>query len=192
MTPSPSPRLSAQARLALLAEVFSVEDLQDGQGLSAKAASVYLARWQSQGRIARLGPRTGLWVNLAKAGEVGLAQRLEGVRRKHPDALVAGRSALAAAGWADAPARPVVAVPQGASRARFDGVDLVFRPPRIHAQLKEAAAPDAGAWEGLPVVAPEVAWADAQAQGDADLPALPPDRQLQGQQAARERGWPIR
>lgn len=185
--PSPRSRVSAGERLAQLAEVFSVEDFKTQQELSAKAASVYLARWQAQGLIARLGPRSGLWVNLSKVGSIGLDQRIQGVLRKHPDALLAGPSALALAGWIDAPEQPIVVVPQGSSKAQFDGITILTRTPRVHAQLKEAS--EVSESLGLPVVAPEVALADWNAHADAPLTGVTEQQAGAARQAAREREW---
>lgn len=184
-------RISASERLANLAEVFSVEDFQKEQGLSAKAASVYLARWQAQNFIARLGPRSGLWVNLSKTTSIGLRQRLIGLLRKHPDAVVAGPTALALAGWTKAPAQPVIIVPQGSSKAQFDGITLQTRTTRAYAALKDAITPGQGDWEGVGVLEPAVALADWLAQGN-PAPANVTEEQLtQAKDAARARNWTV-
>ena len=184
-------RIPASERLAKLAEVFSVEDFQKEQNLSAKAASVYLARWQAQNFIARLGPRSGLWVNLSKIGSIGIGHRLAGLLRKHPDALVAGPAALAQAGWIKTIAAPTVVVPQGSSKAQFDGIDLTIRSPRVYAVLKEASSPGEGDWEGLGIVEPAVALADWLAQGNPAPEGLTEEQLAEGREAARSRNWTV-
>jgi hypothetical protein len=163
-------RIPASERLAQLAEVFSVEDFQKEQNLSAKAASVYLARWQAQNFIARLGPRSGLWVNLSKIGSIGINHRLAGLLRKHPDSLIAGPTALALAGWIKTTAAPTVVVPQGSSKAQFDGIDLTIRSPRVE---------------------PAVALADWLAQGNPAPEGLTEEQLAEGREAARSRNWTV-
>lgn len=184
-------RIPASERLAQLAEVFSVEDFQKEQNLSAKAASVYLARWQAQNFIARLGPRSGLWVNLSKIGSIGINHRLAGLLRKHPDSLVAGPTALALAGWIKTTAAPTVVVPQGSSKAQFDGIDLTIRSPRLYAALKDASSPGEGDWEGLGIVEPAVALADWLAQGNPAPEGLTEEQLAEGREAARSRNWTV-
>ena len=157
-------RISAAERLERLPEVFSVEEFQREQELSAKAASVYLARWQAQGLIFRMGPRSGLWANLSKIGEVTARHKLAAVLLKHPQALVGGPSALAQHGLLASPAEPTLIVPHGGSRAQIDGVRLSARPPRVHAFLKEASTPGEGIWEGFWVLPEALAWDDWQAR----------------------------
>ena len=186
--PASRSRVSAGERLDQLADVFSVEDFKTQQKLSAKAASVYLARWQAQGLIARLGPRSGLWVNLSKVGSIGLGERIQGVLRKHPDALLAGPSALALAGWSNAPDQPVLVVPQGSSKAQFDGITILTRTPRVYAQLKEASQVVEGSL-GLPAVAPDVALADWNAHAETPITGVTEQQAGAARQAAREREW---
>lgn len=162
MTPS---RLSAKHRLKQLERVFSVEDLINQQMLSAKAASVYLARWQEAGLIGRLGPRCGIWVNFVRPGgnEVSWEDRTRGILRKHPQAIVGGRSALEAAGWMDASGGPVdLLIPQGQSRAKFDGTTLSLRTPVVHATLWVLAR--FSPVMGLHTLPPDVAVADLVAR----------------------------
>lgn len=135
MTPT---RLTAHDRLKQLARVFSVEDFINHQSLSTKAASVYLARWQEAGLIGRLGPRCGVWVNFVQSGgnQVTWEDRARGILRKHPQAIVGGLAALQAAGWMKTTDEPVeILIPQGQSRAKFDGTVLSLRTPGVHAAL---------------------------------------------------------
>ena len=168
MTPT---RLSAEERLDKLDRVFSVDDFQRQQSLSPKAASVYLARWQALGHIARLGPRCGLWVNFLKPGgpSIAWADRAQGVLRKHPQAIVGGESALRIARWM--PAKDgtdvEIIIPQGQSRANFDQTVLILRSPKTHATLWALARLNAEL--GLQVLPPDVAVADLAAQGE-DIP----------------------
>lgn len=168
MTPK---RLSAHDRLSSLERVFSVEDLIDQQSLSAKAASVYLARWQEAGLIGRLGPRCGVWVNFVQPGgeKVTWQDRVKGLTRKHPRAIVGGRSALEAAGWIMAQNAPTeILIPQGQSRAKLDAIYLTARAPGAHATLWDLAR--MSPVMGLPTLPPDVAVADMAARGeDVDL-----------------------
>lgn len=83
-------RHTATNRLDMLPEVFSVQELQKTQKLSAKAASVYLARWKKQDLIRHLGIRCGLWVNLKKTKDnsITLKHRIEAIGLMHPQAFV--------------------------------------------------------------------------------------------------------
>lgn len=160
-----SGRRSAQARLAGLGRVFSVDELEREQALSAKAVSVYLSRWQAQGRIGRLGPRCGLWVNFSQPGgpRITWADRVAGARMKHPRAVVGGRSALRSHGWIGEGEDLVsLVVPQGGSRAQLDGFSLVFRPAEVHDVLAGLARFHPGI--GLPVLPGEVVVADLLAR----------------------------
>lgn len=165
MTP---PRLSAEDRLEKLDRVFSVDDFQRQQSLSPKAASVYLARWQAQGHIARLGPRCGLWVNFLQPGGGGIRweDRAAGVLRKHPQAIVGGEAAMRAAQWLpqDQGAPVDLLIPQGQSRAHFDHTVLHLRSPKTHAALWALARPHP--MFSLHTLPPDVAVADLLAQGE--------------------------
>lgn len=132
-------RSTSKERLDNLPEVFSVEELRAGQRLSVKAASVYLARWKAKGLISRLGPRCGLWVNLQRAGTIAPEHRREAIRRKYPEYLVGGASALAEAGWRPYSGPLTVLVPQGISRVQLDGVDIQPRPHKVFFRLEDAA-----------------------------------------------------
>ena len=176
-------RISATDRLERLPEIFSVEEFQREQELSAKAASVYLARWQSQKLIFRMGPRSGLWANLSKVGEVTQRHRLAAVLLKHPQALVGGPSALALHGIQASPAEPTLVIPHGGSRALIDGVRLSSRPPRVHAFLRDASTPGEGDWEGLLIIPEALAWSDWQARHPDDALGVGPEARERLRQA---------
>lgn len=179
-------RRSSDDRLQQLPDVFSVEDLQTQQHLSAKAASVYLARWFKAGRVARLGPRGGLWVNLDKTGQVGDVQRAEGIVRKHPAALVGGTGVLARAGWATPTNQRELLIPQGSSKAQFDTFLLVPVSPKLHAALTyylSGQEPDAQ-WF-LPTLDPAAAEAVRRLRGEDALDLAPEHEALVDQALVR-------
>lgn len=177
-------RLSATDRLSKLPEVFTVEEFQTSQELSAKAASVYLARWQEQSKIGRLGPRSGVWVNLTKAEKIGWSHRRKALEIKHPDAFIGGASALAIANG-QTPELLDVFIPQGSSKAQIDGITLHYRPTRQHLLLASQATER---YQELPLLLPDVARADLFIQGELDALQPTPEERQKAEQKAHEMG----
>ncbi len=178
-------RLSATNRLDQLPEVFTVEEFQTSQNLSAKAASVYLARWQEQQKIGRLGPRSGVWVNLTKATEVQWHHRRKALEIKHPDAFIGGATAIAVGEATELPASLDVFIPQGSSKAQLDGITLHYRPTRQHALL--AGKADA-VHSDLPILPPDIARADLFANGELDALNPTAEQRAQAEETAKELG----
>mgnify|MGYP000136540593 CR=1 FL=1 len=178
-------RLSALDRLGQLPEVFTVEEFQTSQGLSAKAASVYLARWQEQQKIGRLGPRSGVWVNLTKTPAIEWRHRRTALDIKHPDAFIGGRSAIALSEGKPAPEPLDVFIPQGSSKAQIDGITLHYRPMRQHLLLASQAKT---IYQDLRVLPADVARADLFIHGGLDALHPTPEQRQQALEKSTEMG----
>lgn len=136
-------RQSSTDRLSKLPEVFSVDEFKNSQHLSAKAVSVYLARWKSQNLIKSLGPRCGMWVNLKKTNpsQASWQQRLVAIQAKHPDGIIFGANAavddFSTNNDLESKTEPTnhtlsLIVPQTSSKAQLEGVQLYFIPNKIY------------------------------------------------------------
>jgi hypothetical protein len=178
-------RLSATDRLNQLPEVFTVEEFQTSQNLSAKAASVYLARWQEQNKIGRLGPRSGVWVNLTKAEAIEWRHRRKALELKHPDAIIGGAAAVALEQGQPLPALLDIIVPQGTSKAQIDGIVLHQRSTRQHALLATKAT---STHADLPVLPAEVALADLWVHGELEAISPTPEQRQSAEACAFEIG----
>lgn len=124
-------RLPAHRRLRDLPEVFTSTTLAATLGGDPKAASVYLARWRREGLITSLGPRTGVHFNLLRNPAAAEDLRMEAVAYVLPGAVIAGVSAVHAAGWTtQIPAATEIMAP---SRRSFPEIDeVVIRPRGLH------------------------------------------------------------
>lgn len=92
-------RVPAHKRLRELPEVFTTNTLAATLGGDLKSASVYLSRWRKEGLISSIGPRAKLHFNLLLDPRSERDQMLDAVAYLYPGAVIAGASAVHAAGW---------------------------------------------------------------------------------------------
>jgi hypothetical protein len=128
-------------------------------------ASVYIARWQQQGFLAKAGPRTGLYFNLIKsAGDITTAMRVEALRLAHPTAVLIGESVLHANAWiTQVPQALSVAVLSARAPAQMEGFTLHHRPRRWYiTEQPHLVKPQDADWStyGLKAVPPARALID--------------------------------
>ena len=155
-------KIPAHRRLRTLPEVFTTATLAAQLNGDTKAASVYLARWRREGLIAPLGPRAGVHFNLVRDPDAETNYRAEAIAYVLPGAVVAGASALHAAGWiTQIPAALEIMVPGRASTPEIHGVISDTRPVTwfiLARQHLQRPGP-------LPLLAPSFALADLCGSG---------------------------
>lgn len=122
-------RTPAHKRLREIPEVFTTHTLSAMLGTDSRATSVYLNRWRKEGLISSLGKRAGVHFNLVRNPSAEEELRLEAIRLVFPGAVIAGASAVHAAGWTtQIPSALEIMIPPRASTPEIEGVDVATRP----------------------------------------------------------------
>jgi predicted transcriptional regulator of viral defense system len=146
-----------------LPEVFTTNTLAATLGGDLKAASVYLGRWRAEGLISSLGPRVGVHFNLLRNPDAREELRMEALHHVFPGAVIAGVSAVHAAGWTtQIPSAIEVMIPPRRTTPEIHGATIATRPV---AWFKEARRKPQrlGA---IPTVDPAFALADLWHKGE--------------------------
>jgi predicted transcriptional regulator of viral defense system len=141
-------RESAFERLRKLPQTFSLEQMCLLSDLDKPQALKYVSRWTQSGMLATAGPRVGFYANLVVAPQLAQQSQWRDLALLHvyPTAVIAGISALNAAGWTTQhPHQTHVAVLAPANRACVDGFDITPRPRRwygaVHEGIERAVNP---------------------------------------------------
>lgn len=154
-------RLPAHRRLRALPDVFTTKTLAAHFEGNAKVASVFLNRWRTEGLITSLGPRVGVHFNLLRRPDAEEALKLDTIAWLLPGAVIAGASAVHAAGWTtQIPSALEIMVPDRRSLPEIDGCRLASRPLAWFERLE---ARDPGR---LSMAPPAFALADLWVSGD--------------------------
>ena len=121
-------RISAYKRLQDLPEVFTTKALASRLGGDMRLTSVYIHRWRTEGLISSMGPRAGLHFNLARNPKAEEELRMEALAYLFPGAMIAGVSAVHAAGWTtQIPSETEIMVPMRRSFPSVDGFSIEGR-----------------------------------------------------------------
>lgn len=156
-------KISAHRRLRDMPEVFTTNTLAALLDGDRKAASVYLNRWRKEGHISSLGPRVGVHFNLVRNPNGEEELRMEAIGYVFPGSVVAGVSAVHAAGWTtQIPSSLEIMIPTRPSIPELDGIHISKRPARWFRDAKkklQRAGP-------IPTVDPAFALADLWKSGD--------------------------
>jgi len=122
-------RISAFDRLKELPEVFTVNTTVSTLDCTRGMASTYIARWRENGFISSLGPRAGVHFNLLKNPRAAEELRMEAIGYLFPGAVVAGVSAVHAAGWTTQfPRQTEIFIPNRRSYPSVDDAEIHCRP----------------------------------------------------------------
>lgn len=150
-------RIQARTRLREIPDVFTTNTLAAMLGGDAKAASAYLTRWRKAGLISSLGPRAGVHFNLMQNPAARSELWLDAVAYVFPGAVIAGVSAVHAAGWTtQIPARVEVMVPPRRSLPEIYGAVIETRPQGWFPRAKRAIQREGA----VPTIDPAFALAD--------------------------------
>lgn len=154
-------RLPAHRRLRALPDVFTTKTLAAHLEGNAKVASVLLSRWRAEGLIRSLGPRVGVHFNLLRKPDAEDTLKLDAIAWLFPGAVIAGASAVHAAGWTtQIPSALEIMVPDRRSLPEIEGCRLSTRPLSWFDK-----APRLGSGN-LPMISPAFALADLWVSGD--------------------------
>ena len=122
-------RIPVHKRLLELPEVFTTNTLAATIGGDMKSASVYLNRWRSEGLISSLGPRVGVHFNLLRNPDAEKDLWIEAVHHVFPGAVIAGVSAVHAAGWTtQIPYSVEVMIPPRRTAPEINDARIMTRP----------------------------------------------------------------
>lgn len=122
-------RTPVHKRLLALPEVFTTNTLAATLGGDLKSASVYLNRWRSEGLISSLGPRVGVHFNLLRNPDADQDLKMEALHHVFPGAVIAGVSAVHAAGWTtQIPSAIEVMIPPRRTTPEINDVRIMTRP----------------------------------------------------------------
>lgn len=150
-------RVPAHKRLQEIPDVFTTNTLTAMLGGDGKAASVYINRWRKEGLISSLGPRAGVHFNLVRNPSAQEDMWLDAVHHILPGAVIAGVSAVHAAGWTtQIPACVEIMIPPRQTVPEITGVVVRTR-PQIWFQGAKIKPQRQGA---IPTVNPAFALAD--------------------------------
>lgn len=158
-------RRAAHRTLATLPGAFTVSEFALETGMRREMAHTYLSRWTDAGLLRRFSP--GVYFNIAAkpdAPETCLGIALSKLLGR--PFVMTGASALYHAGWTGQVQRRVeIAVPVMRGKTSLPALDgditLTPRSVRHFLALESEILAGASGWEGVPVLKPEAALADA-------------------------------
>lgn len=150
-------QIPAHKRLRSLPEVFTTRTLAAVLNVEMKAASVYVNRWRKEEFISSLGPRVGVHFNILKNPDAEDDLRLDAISMVFPGAVIAGVSAVHAAGWTtQIPSAIEIMVPPRPTTPEIYGAVISTR-PKDWFVLARQSVQRAGV---IPMVDPAFALAD--------------------------------
>lgn len=173
-------RISAYNRLRALPDVFTTKTLAASLGGNERLASVYLHRWRKEEMISSIGPRAGLHFNLLRNPQAEETLLMDAVAYLFPGAVIAGASAVHAAGWTtQIPQATEIMIPARRTFPELTGFEITRRDAAWFGMARSSLTREGP----VPMVSPGFALADLWHSGswrpdpdDLDWDMIDPER----------------